>query len=235
MKNEKEFDRSAEHKSPPLWALAIVYLLLFVAAQLANNLMTSGAQNQNPYLPIEQLQTYYTQSTDGMLYSGFFLFASMFPLGLFTVVAVSRLLFHGLRVAGVHIALFGGIAAAIFIGLSGLSIWALSQPGVATDAGAMRVAQLLSFGTGGFAHVAALGLLMAGVSVPSLITGLMPKWVCWLGLIVAAVCELAVLSMVFPTLSILLPLGRFPAFVWLIAVGFTLPKHRRNATETETV
>jgi hypothetical protein len=63
--------------------------------------MTGGAQNQNPYLPIEQLQTYYTQSTNGMLYGGFFLFASMMPLGLFTVTVVSRLLFHRIQAAGV--------------------------------------------------------------------------------------------------------------------------------------
>ncbi|MGH9899164.1 MAG: hypothetical protein ACRD4L_09990 [Pyrinomonadaceae bacterium] len=221
------------HKSPPLSVLAIVYLLMFVAAQLANSLMTSGAQNQNPYLPVEQLQTYYTQSTQGMLVSGFFLFASMMPLGLFTATVVSRLLFHRVQAAGVYIALFGGLAAAIFIGLSGLSVWALSQPGVATETGAMRVAQLLSFATGGFAHVAALGLLMAGVSVPCLFAKLLPRWVCWFGLILAAVCELAVLSILFPALSFLLPLGRFPGFIWLLAVGFKLPKNRRNISDSE--
>ena len=76
-KNHLETKAGAAHKSPPLSVLAIVYLLLFVAAQVANNLMTGGAQNQNPYNPIEQLQTYYTQSTGGVLVSGFFLFASM--------------------------------------------------------------------------------------------------------------------------------------------------------------
>ena len=71
------------------------------------------------------------------------------PLGVFTATAVSRLRFHGINAAGAHIALFGGATAAIFLGISGLSTWALSQPGVATDIGAMRVAQLLSFASGG--------------------------------------------------------------------------------------
>lgn len=227
-KTDLETKAGTAHKSPPLSVLAIVYLLLFVAAQVANNLMTSGAQNQNPYNPIEQLQTYYTQSTDGMRISGFFVFASMMPLGLFTATVVSRLLFHRVEAAGVHIAFFGGMAASVFIGLSGLSGWALSQPGVATDVGAMRVAQLLGFATGGFAHIAALGLLMAGVSVPCLFAGLTPKWVAWLGLILAAICELSVLSVVFPQLSVLLPVARLTSFIWLIVVGFTLPKHRRD-------
>jgi hypothetical protein len=32
MNNENDFDNKAEHKSPPLSVLAIVYLLLFIAA-----------------------------------------------------------------------------------------------------------------------------------------------------------------------------------------------------------
>lgn len=233
MENENKFETNAQaiHKSPPLSVLAIVYVLLFAAGLIANILMTSGAENQNPYNSIEQLQNYYTQSTDGMRVSGFFLLASMFPLGIFTATVVSRLQFHRINVAGVYIALFGGFAASIFIGISGLCGWVLSQPGVATDVGAMRVAQLLNFATGGFSHVASLGLLLAGISVPCLFTKLIPKWVCWLGLVVAAVCVLSILSVVFPQLSVLIPLGRFPAFIWLLAVGFTMPKQRQNVDE----
>ncbi len=223
--------KTATHKGPPLSVLAIVYVLLFVAAQVANGLMTSGAQNLNPYNPIEQTQAYFTQYAFGISVFSFFLFATMIPLGLFTATVVSRLRFLGIDAAGAHIALFGGMAAAIFLGISGISTWSLSQPAVATDVGAMRVAQLLSFASGGFGHVAAIGLLMAGVSVPGLFSRLIPKWVCWLGLIVAAICELSILSMIFPQLSILLPLGRFPSLIWLIAVGFTLPKHRQSVDE----
>jgi hypothetical protein len=42
------------------------------------------------------------------------------PLGFFIVVIVSRLLFHDVRVAGVHMALFGGVASTMFPGASGL-------------------------------------------------------------------------------------------------------------------
>jgi hypothetical protein len=34
--------------------------------------------------------------------------------------------------------------------------------------------------------------------------------------------------MVFPAMSFLLPLGRFPALVWLIASGLTIPKTRKQ-------
>src|SRR5205823_6202231 len=97
-----------------------------------------------------------------------------------------------------------------FLGLSALSFWVLSQPGVASDMGAMRVAQLLAFASGGFGHTVPLGLLLAGVCVPSLAFGLLPRWLAWVGLVLAAICALSALVMVFPVLSPLLPLGRLP-------------------------
>jgi hypothetical protein len=91
------------------------------------------------------------------------LFGASIPLGVFSAVIVSRLLFHQVRVTGVYIALFGGVASAIFLGVSGLATWTLSQPGVASDVGAMRMSQLLAFATGAFGNVTTLGLLLAGV------------------------------------------------------------------------
>src|SRR5215813_1572594 len=211
IKEDERLLNGEVHRSPPLSVLAIVYILLFAAGLIFNALLTSGPQNLNPYNPIDQTQRYYSEYATGIRISAFFIFASMIPLGLFAVTSVSRLLFHRIHVAGVHIALFGGVAAAIFLGISGISTWVLSQTGVASDVGAMRVAQLMNFGAGGFAHVAALGLFMAGI------------------------CEIATLSMIFPQLSVILPVGRFGSFIWLIAVGFTLPKNRRAKYETEKV
>jgi hypothetical protein len=114
----------------------------------------------------------------------------------------------------------------MFMAVSSLATWALSQPGVAADTGAMRAVQLFAFATGGFGHTATLGLLLAGVSVPSLAFGLMPRWACWFGLIVAAIAELSSISMLLPAASPLLPLGRFPALIWLIVAGFSIPKKR---------
>jgi hypothetical protein len=94
----------------------------------------------------------------------------------------------------------------------------------AAHTGAMRVASLLAFSTGGFGHTAALGLLLAGVSAPSLASGLLPRWVCWFGLLLAAIAELSLVSMLIPGASPLLPLARFPALVWLIAAGMAMPK-----------
>jgi hypothetical protein len=69
-----------------------------------------------------------------------------------------------------------------------------------------------------------MGLLLAGISVPALILKLLPKWLVWFGLFLAVCGELSWLNLVLPQALFLIPLVRFPSFVWLIATGFLLPK-----------
>src|SRR5262249_10373276 len=145
------------HRSPPLGVLAVVFVALFLAGIAANLIMTGGAPYPIPYNPIQTLQDYYTRFPHVMRVVSFLQFGASIPLGLFTATVVSRLLFHRIKVAGVYIALFGGIAASVFLGLSALATWTLSQPGVATEVGAMRVAELLAFATGGVGHTVTLG------------------------------------------------------------------------------
>jgi hypothetical protein len=216
----------SSHASPPLGVLAVVFVALFLASIAANFVMTNFAPYPVPYNPIDQLRNYYTRFPNALRVVSFLQLSASIPLGLFAVVMVSRLLFHRIRVAGVHIALFGGIGASLFMGISAIAMWILSQPAVAADTGAMRVASLLAFATGAFGHTATLGLLLAGVSVPSLGFKLMPRWICWFGLIVAGIAELSLISMLFPAASLLLPLARFSALIWLIAAGFSMPKKR---------
>jgi hypothetical protein len=212
------------HRSPPLGALAIVFTVLFLGSMAAQAIMTGGAPYPIPYNSVSEIQAYYTRFPDVLRVVSFLQFGASIPLGLFTATVVSRLLFHRVNAAGVHIALFGGIAASALLAVSALASWTLSQPGVATETGAMRAVELFAFAAGGFGNVAATGLLLAGVSVPSLFLRLMPRWACWFGLIIAGIAELSTLSMVFPAISLLIPLARFPSFVWLIVAGFTIPK-----------
>jgi hypothetical protein len=226
MTNEETNDHDRIHRSPSPGWLAVVAVTLFVASIAVNLLMSGGGHYPNPYQPGPETENYFLQHPGMMRVMGFLQFGASIPLGLFAVVIVSRLRFHRVTAAGVYIALFGGVASAIFMLFSSLATWTLGQTGVASDPGAMRTVQFLAFGTGGFAHVATLGLLLAGVSVPSLAFGLIPRWACWFGLVVAAIAELSVLGILFPAASILLPIARFPALVWLIVAGFTIPKTR---------
>jgi hypothetical protein len=89
----------------------------------------------------------------------------------------------------------------------------------------------LGYGLGGPGFAIPMGLLMAGVSVTAAFMKLLPKWLIILGLILAVAGELSWFHLlVFPKLLFLIPLVRFPGFIWIIAVGFLLPKTRRPAS-----
>jgi hypothetical protein len=85
------------------------------------------------------------------------------------------------------------------------------------------------FGGTGFAFT--FGLLVAGVSVTSYFTRLLPRWVIWFGLFIAAAGELSTLSLVSYYATIFIPITRFGGFVWLIAAAATMPKKQVSAVE----
>ncbi|HTD55224.1 MAG TPA: hypothetical protein VK670_07565, partial [Silvibacterium sp.] len=84
----------------------------------------------------------------------------------------------------------------------------------------------LSYAFGGPGFSIPMGLLMAGVSVSAGLTKLLPKWIVILGLFLAAAGELSWFHLISPALLFLVPLVRFPGFIWIIAVGFALPRSK---------
>jgi hypothetical protein len=92
---------------------------------------------------------------------------------------------------------------------------------------------VVAFGGPGFTMP--FGLLMAGVSVTAAFMKLMPKWIIALGLVLAVIGELSWLSILFPQADFLIPLARWPGFVWLIAAGFALPKTVARTIETSSL
>ena len=215
-----------KHRGPHPGVLAIVHILLFAASLILLGILSHGADYPRPFGPLEAAQKTFLRFSDAFRINAFFQFASAIPLGLFTAAVCSRLRFLGVNVTGVSIAFFGGTAASIFFLLSGLCGWILSQPAIAGDLVVMHAIQLLGFGGGGIAFTAALGLLMAGVSVPCLFGKYTPRWVAWLGLVLAGIAELSVITLIVPQFVWLLPIVRFPSFIWMIGTGFTLIKKR---------
>jgi hypothetical protein len=69
-----------------------------------------------------------------------------------------------------------------------------------------------------------MGLLIAGICIPALVMKLLPKWLIVFGLTLGVIGELTFFSLVIPSALFLIPLTRFPSFVWLILAGFELPK-----------
>jgi hypothetical protein len=215
-----------KHRGPHPGIVATIYSLLFILGLVSYSVLSHGAPYPRPLGVPEDAQRIFLNFPDAVRFNALFQFGAAIPLGLFTAAVTSRLSFLGVNATGVSIALYGGIAASVFLLLSGISTWVLSQPEVAGDLAVMHTLQLLGFGFGGVANIVTLGLLMAGISVPCLFGRYTPRWLAWMGLILAGLAALSTLSMVIPQLTLLLPIVRFPGCIWMIGTGFTLTKNR---------
>jgi hypothetical protein len=217
------------HPSPPLGALATVSTLLQLASVACVSLLAERPPFPAPGLPAGEVASYFRLHPSAVLACAFLLFGAAVPLGLFTASTVSRLRFLGVEAAGATIALFGGLAAAFGIAASASALWVAAHAGIASDATLLQGLYYLAFVFGGPGYSVPLGLLMAGVSIPALVMKLMPRWIGVLGLVLAVIGELSWFGLILPGAMFLIPLTRFPGFVWLIAAGFALPATRPAA------
>jgi len=216
---------AAIHQGPNLGVLAIVFMVLFNAGlYFVISFSANTPHFPGPWESAETIAAYFQGHPRDVLMCALLQFGSAIPLGLFTATIVSRLQFLGARVAGVYIALFGGFLTAVNLALSALILWVIAYPGIAQDTAVLRALYYIVFAVGGVGYSVPLGLLVAGVSVPSAFMRLLPKWLIVLGLLIAACGELSWFSLVFPKLLFLIPLTRFPSFIWLVIAGFMLPK-----------
>lgn len=213
---------------PPLPVVAAVSAGLFVAS-LVVGAVSAGGPFPSPFAEVGLRAPFATGGDGTAGVTAFLQLASAVPLAVLAASVFARLQHLGVRVAGSAIALVGGVLAAVFLGLSAVLLWTLSRNAPAVPAPVALVLQDLVFATGGPAHVAGLGLLVAGVAVPGLLLGLLPRWLAVAGLVIALVAELATLTLLWSPAVALVPAARFPALLWLIGAGATLPHHRRDA------
>src|SRR5438874_2503398 len=66
------------------------------------------------------------------------------------------------------------------------------------------------------------------MSIPAAILKLLPRWIVMFGIALGICGELSWLNLIVPKTLFLVPLTRFPGFVWLIVAGFALPEHDRT-------
>lgn len=221
------------HHSPPLGIVAVVYSVLFCAGLYPVTYFGGTPYFPLPWAPASAIQAFLEQRHAAALLCAFLQFGAAIPLGIFAATAVSRLKFFGVRAAGTDIALFGGFVSAALMLASSAVLWTMTIPGVASDPALAHALQFLNFALGGPGYSVPLGLFMAGISVPLLFRRLTPRWIPILGLALAACGELSWLSIEFHSAVPLIPLTRFPGFVWMIAVGFALPTRAMRAAGEE--
>ncbi len=213
-----------KHKGPHPGFVALAFTLLFNAGlSFVISLRGIPPYFPGPWEPAETIVRYFQNQPHDVLFCAFFQFCSSIPLGIFTATIVSRQVFLGNTTAGNHIALFGGFLTAFFLALTSMIMWVMAYPGIAANENIIRTLYYVAFATGGVGYSVPLGLLIAGISVPSLFMKTLPKWLAVSGIIIAVIGEASAFFLIFPKLLFLIPLTRFPGFIWLILAGFKLP------------
>src|SRR5579863_1711326 len=124
---------AVKHAGPPLWLLASLYTVLFLAALAPVTAVGRPPFFPGPWVPAPVIVEYFQTQAPRVLAFVVLQTGAMICLGLFTSVVVSRLHFLGIRAAGAHIALFGGFLTVFNSFAAGFAIWAMIHPAVAAN------------------------------------------------------------------------------------------------------
>jgi hypothetical protein len=205
---------------PPLLGVALPYAALtLVAAGLGVGLIRPDDS------PLEVARVLTEHRGVATALAAVVVWASV-PLVIWSATAYRRLRRLGVTAPGSAIAFAGGILASALLALSGLVFWTAATVAPVVTPDVLRALTILGFAAGGPGFVPFFALLMAGVAVPGLILGVLPRAWAWAGLVIAALGMLGVLSLLTPAFYPLVPVGRFGGMIWLVAASILLPKSR---------
>jgi hypothetical protein len=204
------------------WAIGTV--ASFMLSLLAG-LLFAGRVYLSPFAADSALQRYFAEHHTAVQVVAFLQFSSALALAVLTCLLSARLreAAPGQTGATTAVALGGGVAAA-FLALNALVQWVLTHPEVAGQPALVRALSFLFWTLGGTGGVAWLGLLLAGASLVALRARLLPRWLGLAGLAVAGISVLSLLTLLTTDVVALIPLGRFPALVWLVAASVLLSR-----------
>ena len=219
---------TVRHAGPPLGLVAAVYTVLFLAGLYPVTIFGGHPHFPGPWEAPDTIVAFFQARPDAVRLCALLQFGAAVPLGIFTASVVSRLQFLGVRAAGPWIALFGGFTTALTMLAASAVLWTMVQPGVAEDRALVQGLYWLVQALGGSGFSVPFGLLMAGVSIPAALLRLVPRWIAVLGLVLAVCGEVSWIYLIWPEALPLVPLTRFPGFLWMIAIGFALPTTRNR-------
>jgi hypothetical protein len=209
--------------------MATVYTVLFLAGLYPVTVFGGQPHFPGPWESPDTIAAFFQTRPTAVRICAFLQFGAAIPLGIFAASIASRLQFLGSRAAGVSIALFGGFATAVTMMASSIALWVMTQPAIAENHAVLQGLYWLAQGFGGAGFSVPFGILVAGVTIPAAFMRLIPKWLVALGIAVAICGELSWLYLMVPGALPLVPLARFPGFVWIMAVGLALPDSLERA------
>jgi hypothetical protein len=225
--------RTRRPDGPPAGVLATVSLAFTVVGLVVSALLGGGHLPVSPLESTATVARYYLAHPAAATAAAFCTFGASVPLGIYAATVYARLLKLGVRVPGPGIAYFGGISASIMVGAAGLVGWILGRPVAGQSPATIHTLAYATYLLGGVGFVGGVGLLVAGIAVPTLLLGFGPRWFAVLGLVIAALSELGILTLLVPAFGFTLPVGRFLGLIWLIAIGFILPHNRHDVSTTK--
>jgi hypothetical protein len=213
-------------RGPHVGIMAVVFTLLFNAGLYPLMGFGGGLRFPGPYDNAAAMASYFALRPNAALVCAFFHFGAAIALGLFTAVTVHQLRFLGVRAAGTSIALFGGLATAWNMTASACVLWAMASSAVAQSPVLTQMMYYVQFALGGPGFSVPMGLLMAGISVTALFAKVLPRWIVVFGILLAICGEMSWFTLLTHSTLFLIPLVRFPGFLWLMLCGFNLQRTR---------
>jgi hypothetical protein len=206
-----------------------IFATLYVVLFLVGLFFISGFVT-NPSFPsadtgLNGIVAYFQLHPDLVRLNAFLSFGAAMVLGIFVVSVVSKLRLIG--AVGADIALFVGIAAAVDqIGSHSVE-WVLTWPGMTQNATLTQAFFYLQYAFGGPGFSLPMGLFVGTVSIVAGMRKLLPKWMVWSGIAIGVIGLVSWLNVLLPVtfpFPLFIPLTRFPAFAWIIIMGFLLPR-----------
>jgi hypothetical protein len=79
-----------------------------------------------------------------------------------------------------------------------------------------------------------MGLLVLGLAVPAVLLKFLPAWLAWAGMVIGVLGLLSSFGILTSALYPLIPVGRFGALLFLLAVAILLPRTARDARRPAT-
>ncbi|HEY0806219.1 MAG TPA: DUF4386 domain-containing protein [Pseudonocardiaceae bacterium] len=205
---------------PPLLAPAIAYGVFMLASVLLAGSAPRSTDSATHILDYLRAHVGLTE------FVGFLQIAAAIPLAIWAATIYRRLRQLGVTAPGTAIGFAGGVLAAGAMTLLGVLTWSSAAAATAIDAPVAALVANLQFITGTAAFIPALGLLIAGVAVPSFFMRFGPRPFVIFAWVVAAVSLIAVFAMLTPALDFTLPIGRFGGLIAILVFSVVLPKQR---------
>jgi hypothetical protein len=226
----------ARRAGPSLGVVAVVYAVLHLASIF---LVSNFNPSLRPSFPAPDaaastIVAFFQVHPDLVRTATFFQFGAGIALGIFAVGVAIRLRELRASAVWVSIVLVSGLMTGLDIAAASHVLWAMTWSGITQNTPLTLALYYLQYAFGGLGYSLPMGLFVAGVSIVASSMNFLPKWIIWSGYLIAFIGLVSCLNILLPVTSpipLLIPLTRFPAFVWLIAAGFAQPKTSASSSQ----